>query len=357
MAEQFGEKQHDATPRRRQQAREQGQVARSQDLSSSLLLLGALATIYYYSPGIFQFMASLTRRQLEDDAWLTMDVATLVTYWNGLMAHLSTVMLPVFGFMVVVAIGVNVGQVGLLFLPDKLGFDIKRINPLSGVQRLFSLTNAMRLFFGIFKIAIVSAVAIVSVWGERDTLLQLSGLDALDVWIYLVQILFWTCVKIGFALFILAVLDYGYQKWKQEQDMRMTTQEMRDELKEVQGDPQVAARRKAVQRQLIMNRLGSDVKKSDVIVTNPTELAIAIQYDHETMSTPIVVAKGAGAIAQRIRRLGLEHGIPIVERKELARALYKQVEIGKQIPAEQYAAMAEVLRYVYELKGKTVTGG
>ena len=164
----------------------------------------------------------------------------------------------------------------------------------------------------------------------------------------------WTCLKIGAALLVLALLDYGFQWWKHEQDLRMTTQEMREELKTLQGDPQIAARRKAVQRQLALNRIGTAVPKASVVVTNPTELAIAIQYDIETMAAPIVVAKGAGSVALRIRRLALEHNVPVVERKELARALYKHVEVGKPIPPEQYAAMAEVLRYVYQLQGKTV---
>jgi flagellar biosynthetic protein FlhB len=132
----------------------------------------------------------------------------------------------------------------------------------------------------------------------------------------------------------------------------MTTQELKEEIKTQQGDPQIAARRKQVQRQMVLHRLSSIVPKADAIVTNPTELAIALQYDPEKMAAPIVLAKGAGVLAQRIRRLGLENSVPIVERKELARALYASVEIGQAVPAEQYAAVAEVIRYVYQLKGK-----
>jgi flagellar biosynthetic protein FlhB len=169
-----------------------------------------------------------------------------------------------------------------------------------------------------------------------------------------IQVILWTCLKVGVALLILALFDYGYQRWKHERDLRMTAQEVREELKKLQGDPQIIARRRAIQRQLVLNRIGATVPKADVVVTNPTELAIAIQYDLETMEAPIVVAKGAGAVAQRIRRIALEHQVPIVERKELARALYRQVDVGRPIPPEQYAAMAEVLRYVYQLKGKTL---
>jgi flagellar biosynthesis protein FlhB len=155
---------------------------------------------------------------------------------------------------------------------------------------------------------------------------------------------------------LLALFDYGYQWWKHEQDLRMTTQELKEEIKTQQGDPQIAARRKQIQRQIVLRRLNTTVPKADVIVTNPTELAIALQYDAEKMAAPIVIAKGAGVLAQRIRRLGLENSVPVVERKELARALYANVDIGQQVPAEQYAAVAEVIRYVYQLKRKPLPG-
>jgi len=153
-------------------------------------------------------------------------------------------------------------------------------------------------------------------------------------------------------LLVLAVFDYAFQRWKHEQNLKMTTQEVREEMKSLQGDPQVIARRRTVQRQLALNRMGSTVPESDVVVTNPTELAIALRYDPETMLAPIVQAKGAGVVAQKIRRIALEHNIPIVEKKELAQFLYKNVEASEAVPAEQYAAVAEILRYVYELQGK-----
>jgi flagellar biosynthetic protein FlhB len=352
--EQFGEKQHEATPFRRQQAREQGQVARSQDLVSAAMLLGALGILYYYGGGVVKFHVELARRQLAHDRLLGVDQEFLVDQWQSLTGQLALLLLPVFGLMVLLALIMHLAQVGFLFLPQKLAFDASRVNPLKGIQRIFSLTNGMRLLLGIFKIGVVGIVACWSLWSDRDTILALSTLTSLEVGSFLVDTILLTCSKVGVALFVLALLDYAYQRWKHEQDLRMSTQEMREEMKTLQGDPQIAARRRAVQRQLVLNRIGTAVPKSDVVVTNPTELAIAIQYDHETMDAPVVLAKGAGLLAQRIRRLALEHSVPIVERKDLAQALYKQVEISKPIPREQYAAMAEVLRYVYQLKGRTI---
>jgi len=164
--------------------------------------------------------------------------------------------------------------------------------------------------------------------------------------------LFNVCMWIAASLLVLGVAEYGFQWWRYEEDLKMSDQELRDEMKESNGNPQLLAKRKQIQRQMMMQRINTEVPKADVIATNPTELAIAISYDPETMIAPIVIAKGAGLVAQKIRKIGLEHGVPIVERKELAQFLYKNVEVGAAIGIDQYQAVAEVLRYVYQLKGK-----
>ena len=215
----------------------------------------------------------------------------------------------------------------------------------------------MRLGFGLFKILVIAIVAFVSLYSHRERILGLAALDVSQIGVYLFEMMLWTSLKIAIALVILAILDYAFQRWKHEQDMKMTTQEVREEMKNLEGNPEVRARRRHVQRQLALNRLSDAVPKADVVVTNPTELAIAIQYDPATMAAPIVVAKGAGELAKRIRRLALEHGIPIVEKKPLAQALYREVEIDQPVPHDKYAAVAEILAYVYQLKGKKIPGG
>ena len=183
-------------------------------------------------------------------------------------------------------------------------------------------------------------------------MLRAAALDIGQLGRFLIELSLSTTLWVGFALVVLALFDFAMHRWKHEQDLRMTHQEIRDEMKNLQGDPQVVARRRAIQRQLALNRIGSSVPKADVVVTNPTELAVAIQYDPLEMAAPIVVAKGAGLLAQRIRRLAMENNIPIVERKPLAQLLYKEVDINHPVPSEAYAAVAEVLAYVYQLKGK-----
>ncbi len=356
MPEQFGDKTQEATPYRRQKAREEGQVARSHDLASAALLVGATLVLMYFGRGLGSCLSDLARDQLGGAAQIQTDAQTAALAWNALLVRLARALAPLLGLLMVLGIVANVGQVGLLFLPQKLAPELSRIDPLKGAQRLFSAANLVRLGFGLFKVAVVSAVAAWCVLDRYDQIMALSGHEVREIGIAAFDILLHTCLKIGIALLILAIFDYGYQRWKHEQDLRMTTQEVREEYKMLQGDPHMVARRRQVQRQLVMNRLQTAVPKADVVVTNPTQLAVAIQYEPSTMEAPIVVAKGAGVLAQRIRRLALEHNIPVLERKPLARALYQHVDVNKPIPPDQYAAVAEILRYVYQLKGKTMPG-
>jgi flagellar biosynthetic protein FlhB len=354
MPEQSGDKSQEPTPHRRQQAREEGQVARSQDLGSAFLLLAGLLILLMMGPRLVEFFGSYATKQLGSDAWLSADANFAVNQWTSIVSMLAKYLLPILGLVMLAGIASNLMQVGFLFLPDKVAFDLTRIDPLKGLGRIFSLSNGVHLLFGIFKIAVIAGVAYVSISSQRDKILELSGHGVAEIAFLMIQILLWTALKIAGALVLLALLDYGFQWWKHEQDLKMTPQEIREELKNLEGNPQVVARRKQVQRQLALNRISAAVPKADVVITNPTELAVAVQYDAETMAAPIVVAKGAGVVAQRIRNLALQHGIPVVEKKPLAQALYREVDINHPIPQDKYAAVAEVLAYVYQLKGKTI---
>jgi flagellar biosynthetic protein FlhB len=352
MAEHDGDKTHEPTPYRRQKAREEGNVVLSRDLASSILLLVALLALGGLGEGLITLLGRLVREQLAGEAWLAFEPQDAAHRTMQIAAGVAGGLLPILGVILAAAVTVNLAQVGFLFLPEKLGLDWNRINPLNNWSRIFSMTGAVNLVMGLLKMGVVATVAVYTLWDEWPRVLELAGEEPTTIALYLASISYWTSVKIAVSLVIIAVLDYGYLWWKNEQDLKMTTQEIKEEMKEHQGDPQIAARRKALHKQMAMRRLSTEVPKADVVVTNPTELAIALQYDPETMAAPIVVAKGAGIIAQRIRRLALESNIPVVERKPLAQALYKLVDIGKPVPADQYAAVAEVIRYVYQLKGK-----
>lgn len=352
MAGDAAEKTQEPTPHRRQQARDEGQVAKSQDLGSAAILLAGMSAILLLGKRLVEFFYRYAVMAWGDDAWLSADTSFAVAAWNQTFGGLASALLPLLGVLVVVAVMVDVAQVGLLWVPSRLAPDISRLNPISGFGRIFSLSGAVRLGFGLIKIVLVAGIAVWSLYGQRDAVIGLAVLDIPQLAWYLAEVLLWTTLKIAGFLLLLAVLDYGYQWWRNEQELRMTTEEVREEMRNLQGDPQVLSRRRAVQRQLVMNRVGQAVPKADVVITNPTELAVAIQYDPETMAAPVVVAKGAGVLAQRIRKLALENGIPVLERKPLAQALYKDVDINQPIPQGLYSAVAELLAYVYQLKGK-----
>jgi flagellar biosynthetic protein FlhB len=350
-AEDFGDKTHEATPYRRQKAREEGQVVKSQDLASAALLVGGLLVLWYFGASLAQFLGELARAHL-GDAWLTFTVQDTTHQVGRILYGLAFALLPALSLLAVAGLLAQMGQFGFLYLPQKVALDWQRINPLSNWRRIASWSNAIHLGFGILKVGLITLVAGWSLWGERGRLMSLADDSTAQIATYLLSVMLWTSLKIGAALVFLALFDYGYQYWKHEQDLRMTTQELKEEIKTQQGDPQVAARRKQIQRQMVLHRLSATVPKADVVITNPTHLAVALQYDYEKMAAPTVIAKGADFLARRIRELALQSNVPIVERKELARVLYANVEIGQQVPAEQYAAVAEVVRYVYQLKGK-----
>ena len=354
MAEYDGEKSQEATPHRRQQAREEGHVAKSQDLASAALLVLGIATLLMFGGALADYVIDYGRQQLGGEAWLSIDAGQASFLWNKTFFEMAPRLLPLFGLLFAAAVAVNLAQVGFLFLPDKLAPDFTRIDPVQGFQRVFSLPSVMRLAFGLLKLAIVAAVAGVSLYNQREAILGLSRMAVGQIALFMAQVLLWTALKVGAALLVLAILDYGFQRWKYDRDLRMTPQEMREELKNLEGNPQVIARRRQVQRQLAMHRLSDAVPKANVVVTNPTKLAVAIQYGSETMAAPIVIAKGAGVIAARIRQLALQNGIPVVERKPLAQALFRHVDVQHPIPPDKYAAVAEVLAYVYQLKGKKI---
>lgn len=352
MPEQAGEKSFDATPHRRQQARDEGQVVFSHDLGSAVLLMGGALVLVIWGAAVIEKAAAFMKHQLGGVGPLSASETDLPAQAETLIREFGGVVLPILGLLALAGALSSVFQIGLLFVPQRLQPDWSRINPWNGLQRIASLQNVVKLGFGLFKVLIVACVAGVVLYNRRREVLLASELTLPELSRFLPGLALSVMLWVAGALVALAIFDYAFQRWKHEQDLRMTHQEMREEMKNLQGDPQVIARRRQIQRQMALHRIGDKVPKADVVVTNPTELAVAIQYDPEKMAAPIVVAKGAGVIAQRIRRLALEHNIPVIERKPLAQQLYKEVEVNHPVPDQSYAAVAEVLAYVYQLKGK-----
>lgn len=354
MAESNGDKKHFATERKRRQAREQGQVVKSQDLASAAMLMIALAALWSLGGNAASQISSGIVESFTSTSLTIGGTGGASQHLLRYGAKVAIASVPFLLVMMAAGILVNVTQTGLVLSPAKLAPKLSNISPLAGAKRILSIQGLMKLAFGMFKVAIIGVVAYLGLRSYHESLLGMATMSVGQIAKTMFEALLGVCLWIGGCLFILALLEWAFQKWKFEQDLMMTDQEIRDEMKETEGDPQVAARRRQVQRQMAMQQVGSEVPKADVVVSNPTELAIAIKYDPTSMPAPLVLAKGAGVLAQRIRRVALENGIPVVERKPLAQFLYKNVEVGDVVPPEQYQAVAEVLRYVYQLQGKEV---
>jgi flagellar biosynthetic protein FlhB len=337
-ADDFGEKTEAPTPRRLQESRDEGKVAKSQDFTAGLTLLGAVILLSVFGHQMLAGMKVLVETMMRGaftpnptragDVWKLWEVA-------GTLA--LRMVAPV--------------AVGVLVTFKPLIPKFSKLSPISGFKNLFSMRGLMRLGMSVTKVGIVSAVATVCIKWDMPKVLALIHLDAAALLAAAAGLVWSLAIKIAAVLLILGLLDLAYQKWQNHQEMKMSKQEVKDEFKRMEGDPMIKQRRAQVARQIAMQRLGHDVPKADVIVTNPTHFAVALQYDGSKMAAPKVVAKGADYLALRIRQIAVMHNIPIVERPPLARGLWRAVEVGQEIPASFYAAVAEILAYVYRLGG------
>ncbi|MCP9474923.1 MAG: flagellar biosynthesis protein FlhB [Nitrospira sp.] len=357
MAEDRSNKTERATPKRKEEARRKGQVALSRDLSTAAVLLGGIGLLAATLPAGLQAMIDMTREGLT--------LSFPETFRNGLtieQVHARViragwevlgVTLPILGGLLLIGGGATILQTGFLFRPEALQLDPGRINPLKGLSRLFSLRSLVELLKGLFKIAIVTGVGFVAVRGDLG---QVPGLTELDFGTSL-HVTGWLLLKaalaVGGAIGVLAGLDYLYQRYEWERSLRMSKEEVKEEHKSTEGDPLIKSRVRTAQRELLKKRMLAAVKTADVVVTNPTHLAVALKYDAVKMAAPCVVAKGAGEVAERIREMARHHGVPVVEHKFVARTLFALVDVGKEIPSDLYRAVAEILAFVYRARGMT----
>ena len=258
MSDHAGDKSLEPTPHRRQQARQEGHVAKSHDLGSAGMLFLGLAVLMMLGGSLVTFLVEYCRSQLGGQAWLTADADFVTGQWNATLGALSRCLLPILGLLCLAGVAVNVLQIGFLFLPQRLAVNAERLIPLAGLQRMFSAANLVRLGFGIFKLIVVLTVSCVVLYNQREALFGLAGLAPPALAVQMTQILFWTALKVGVALLALAMLDYAFQRWRHERDMRMTPQELREELRNLEGNPQVIARRKQMQRDISVQRLSEE---------------------------------------------------------------------------------------------------
>jgi flagellar biosynthesis protein FlhB len=351
MAEDSDDRTEDATDRRRAEAREKGHVAKSGDLNAAALMLAAAAAVLALAPPIARQLAELTAAALSA-VTLRADQGWALQLGRETTAVLAASALPVLLLTALVALGTNVMQVGILFAPEAIQPRLSRISPLAGVKRVFSIRSVAKLGVSLGKLAVLTAITLLVIGWSLPTSLQLTGVGPAGITTFIHESTARLAFTLAAALLVLALLDYAFQRWKHEQELKMTKQEVRDEMKNMEGDPHVRQRRREAHRKVAQAREMQAVKKADVVVTNPTHYAVAVRYDPDKMPAPVVVAKGVDAIALQIRRVAAEHDVPILERPELARTLYAGVKVGRPIPTDLYEAFVEIMAYVYRLTGR-----
>ncbi|TKI08303.1 flagellar biosynthesis protein FlhB [Martelella alba] len=351
------EKSEAPTSHRLEKAREEGQIPRSRELTSVLMLLVGLAVLWMGGEPLARQLSAMISEGLRFDHGIISDDRQILFRIRSLITQTVWALLPVFAGLVLVALAAPVLLGGFMFNPASIKFDLKKLNPLPGLGRLVSAQSFSELFKAVLKALLVGWVTGWFLWHNWPRMLHLvleSPVSALGDALALIA----TCILlIIMSLIPIVAFDVFWQLWSYMRKLRMTRQEIRDEFKEQEGDPHVKNRIRQQQRALSRRRMMSDVPKADVIITNPTHYAVALRYEDGKMSAPKVIAKGAGDIAARIRELGEQHRVPQLEAPPLARALYRHCDIGQSIPSALYAAVAEVLAWVYQLKRWRREGG
>ncbi|GIW82452.1 MAG: flagellar biosynthetic protein FlhB [Gemmatales bacterium] len=355
MEEDFGqEKTEPATPRRREEARRQGQVAVSEDLTSGVLLLAGVIALWLLGQGISSSLLRTVRYHLYD----------LLPFCGGDFGFEKVLMLswvllrqwlevlgPLFVWLFLVNVGIGLLQVGIYPNFELLSAKWEKLSPAEGFKRLFSVRALVRALLSFLRVGVLAAIAYWTLRSASTRIAELSDLAlpvaASQAWDVLVSLALW----LASAMAILGVIDYIYQRFRFERSLRMTRQELKEELKREEGDPLYKARLRRMQREAAQRRMLQEVPKATVVVTNPGHLAVALRYDHGKMPAPRVVAKGEGMIAQRIIEMARKNNVPVMERRTLARALYQSVPVDELIPSAMFYVVAELLAQLYRSRG------
>ncbi|MFD2233572.1 flagellar biosynthesis protein FlhB [Phaeospirillum tilakii] len=352
MAEDAEDKSEQPTDRKLDNARKEGQVASSTEVRIWAGLMGTLVVLSLMAPKMAVQLDHLLRPFIERPAQLDMSPGGLGLILTHLVQQVLVVLTMPLALLLVLGIASVVAQNGLLFVPKRLAPDLSKIDPLKGFQKLFSLNNLVEFLKSLFKVGAVGVVLFIILRGRMDDFAGLAAFDLTTILDYLRRQVLAMMIIAMLMVTVLAAADWLYQRYSFTQRMKMTKQEVKDEHKQSEGDPMVRGRLRSLRMQRARRRMMAAVPKADVVVTNPTHFAVALQYEMDAMSAPRLVAKGADLIAKRIRELAEENDVPIVENPPLARALYATVELDQEIPPEHYRAVAEVISYVFKLKGK-----
>ncbi|MCP4020496.1 MAG: flagellar biosynthesis protein FlhB [Desulfobacteraceae bacterium] len=346
-----GEKTEDATGRKLSKAREEGQVAKSIEIGSVFVLIAGVTALYFTSSHIYENLVGVFHLNFNFDIILNPTNNEIVRLLAHHIKVIVIICIPVMLAVVIIGLISNFFQVGFVISWKALEPKLSRLNPITGFKNKFSSRAVVEFIKNILKIAIISLVTYSNVKAVFIEIQRLYDNSIGFSLLFILKVSFWIFIKVCLIMIVLALIDYAYQKWKFLDDQKMTKKEVKDEMKQTEGDPLVKSRIRQLQTEAARKRMMAEVPEADVVVTNPTRLAVALKYDGQTMDAPTVTAKGAGSVAKNIRKIARENDIPLVEDKELAQNLYSSVDIGREVPIELFQAVAEILAYVYKLKG------
>lgn len=347
-----GEKTEQATPKKKQEARKKGQVAKSNELPGAFIMFFSFLAFMMFGGFLKERIFKLLTGILTDYMNTEVTLGNITPLFNSLMMEVLLMLAPIFLVSFVIAILGNYMQIGFLMTGESLKMSFNKINPIEGFKKIFGLRAVVDFLKTMLKMILIGYIVYTSLWGEKEKLLNLADMPLDSTLKYVANLTVMLGIKIGLALVVLSVFDYMYQRYEYEKNLRMSKQDIKDEYKKTEGDPLIKGKIKEKQRKMALQRMMQEVPKADVVITNPTHYAVAIQYTAGSMEAPKVLAKGTDFVALKIREVAKENGIITMENRPLARALYDQVEIGQVIPHELFQAVAEVLAYVYRMKGK-----
>ncbi|RKY62150.1 MAG: flagellar biosynthesis protein FlhB [Candidatus Neomarinimicrobiota bacterium] len=339
-----------ATSRRRERAREEGNVARSQDLNSVTVLFAGVIALRFLMPQLASKITGFIRYVYGNFTAVSITPGSLQVQSLAVVQYFIPILALILLIIMFSGLGINIVQTGFILSAKALTPKLEKLNPLEGVKQLFSLRSVVELIKGVLKMVIVGIYGFVIIKKHLVEFLVLSNTTIAGIVTFIAGVMFEIFVKIGFLMIILGIADYFYQRWNYEKNLKMTKQEVKDEMKE-QENPEIKGRIKSAQRQLARRRMMAAVPTATVVVTNPTHIAVALKYEFKNKTdAPEVVAKGQRKVAERIKEIARENGVPVIENKPLARTLFESLEIGMQIPAVFYQAVAEILAQVYKMK-------
>lgn len=357
MAEEsFQEKTEPASDRKREEARRKGNVARSVELNSAFVLLFGLLILYSAGSALVAGLGGVARTMFSIAGDLPVTMETVHHLAGGGAIRVGLLLAPIILGIMLIGLSASYLQVGFVYSPEALRPSAAKLNPLNGIKKvMISRRSLMELGKSLIKVLVVGLVAYS---GIQDVILEAPSLvesDPEGLMGFLGSAAFSLSLKTGLAFMVLAVIDFFYQRFEHERNLRMSKEEVKEETKTMEGDPLVKSRVRSIQRRIAYRRMMQDVPRADVVVTNPTHLAVALQYDADDMRAPTVVAKGADLIALKIKEIALAHAVPVVEDKPLAQALFRSVDVGQEIPEKLFQAVAQLLAYIYRLKHSSPT--